>query len=348
MRIAFIAPVGFYLTHQANGARLQPTFQAAALRRLGHQVDLLSPWEPGNPADYDVVQFFMGGYPFWGIEKRAFGKSALVFAPMIDSNVSFRAYRIAAFLGSLGSRLNTIPGTLRRQAIGSDLVICRSNHERDRVVYGLGVNPRRTPVHVVLNGTEATPQADPQLCRRRLDLPVDFILGVGGYWEPRKNAVRLAEAAAALGFPLVLVGPTNPSPALNRLQTMAARGSSLILLGYQPQEVLNSLYAACRVFALPSLHEGTGMVSLDAAAQGPPVVVTKNGGPPSYFKDLEMAYQVDPFSPKSIREGLQRAWQCKRTGRLAQHVRENLTWDKSARSLLSAYEHAKTPPRGTG
>jgi glycosyltransferase involved in cell wall biosynthesis len=99
--------------------------------------------------------------------------------------------------------------------------------------------------------------------------------------------------------------------------------------------MLQNLYAACTVFCLPSVHEGTGLVALEAASLGARIVITRNGGPPDYFAD--MAEYVDPFSVESIRAGVERAWNAAPSDKLRSHVLTNLTWDASARSLISAY-----------
>jgi len=99
--------------------------------------------------------------------------------------------------------------------------------------------------------------------------------------------------------------------------------------------MLQSLYAGCRVFCLPSLHEGTGLVALEAAAHGAGVVITRNGGPPDYFKDL--AYYVDPVGVGDIRDTILQAWEKPQGAELRAHVLSSLTWDQSARSLAAAY-----------
>ncbi len=339
MRIGFLVPSSFALTNEGNGARLQPVFQAEALRCLGHRVDLLNPWDAGNPSDYDVIQFFGGGYPFYNIEtERDRMRGILVFAPMIDSNVSFRSYHLARLLGGVHPRFNTIPGVLYSQATGSDLVVCRSRHEVDRVVRGLGVSERNVLVREVLNGTLVQGFADPDFCRKTGNLPAEFVLHVSGYHQQRKNTVMLAKACVELGFPLVFAGIAEDGEVLRSLREIAAATSTITLLGFQPQNVLNSLYAACRVFALPSTHEGTGMVALDAAAQGAKVVITQNGGPPSYFGT--MAHYVDPFSIESLKGAIKAAWEAPRSDELRVHVTTNLTWERSAKSLLAAYAEA--------
>jgi glycosyltransferase involved in cell wall biosynthesis len=343
MRIGFLLPANYALTGPGNGVRAQAVYQAEALERLGLEVVRLDSWNlcPGI-AELDVVQFFLGGYAHFTIQvNRPHPVRMLAYAPIIDSNEPWWRYRAAAWLGSISGRLNTVPGAFRQQCLGSDLVVCRSRHERERVIRGLGVSPTRTGIEIVLNGVDPPPPADPTLARRAYGLPDAYALHVGRFIDPRKNVFRLVEAIGPTGIPLVIAGSAPPGATLDRLKSLAAKHPQIRILGEQERTMLNSLYAGCRVFCLPSLHEGTGLVALEAAAYGAAVVITRNGGPPDYFGD--MAEYVDPLNVIAIREAIARAWAASPTERLRRHVIDNLSWDRSARSLVEAYQ--KHAPR---
>lgn len=340
MRIGLMLPTLFAIDSPGNGVRVQAWRQAHALERAGHEVVRLNPWDYVNAKTLDVVQFFVGGFATHTIEHfRPLLGRLLVFAPVIDSNQSFRAYRLAAAAGLTLPNLASVPGEFRRQALASDLIVARSTHERDRVVHGLGVEPAK--VEIVLNGVDPVHDADPDGVRRRLDLPGQFALHVSGYTQPRKNVARLIEAVGPLGFPLVVAGMAVPGRMLNQLQALAARFPSVRMLPYVDQATLHGLYAACRVFCLPSFHEGTGLVALEAAGLGARIVITRNGGPRDYFG--ERAEYVDPFNIDDIREAVRRAWEAPESDALRQHVVTCLTWDASARSMIAAYQQHMPP-----
>ncbi|NOY40513.1 MAG: glycosyltransferase family 4 protein [Planctomycetes bacterium] len=335
MKIGLILPGSFTLSDAGNGVRAQAEFQAEALERAGHDVRRMDPWQAYDGEPFDVVQFFLGGFAHYGIEKtRPESVRMLVFAPIIDTNESNWRYRLATRLGGLTGKVFTVPGVFRQQARDSDLVICRSNHERERIVRGLGVDPEKT--EIVLNGVDSPTSADSEMARQRYKLNKDFLLHVSAYTQERKNVVRLVEAVGPTGYPLVIAGSARPGPVLDRIQSLANQYGNIKLLGFLDREELNSLYTACRVFCLPSIHEGTGLVALEAASYGASVVITKNGGPPDYFVNL--AEYVNPYSVSSIRQAVVRAWNAPHGGLLRQHVLENLTWDQSACSLLEAYQ----------
>lgn len=315
----------------------QARFQAEALEALGHEVARLNPWEWQDPAGFDVVQFFIGGFGLYTVENlsRSVAGGILAFAPIIDSNAPNLLYRLAAAAGNLHPKIFSIPGELRRQALSSDVVICRSTFERERVIKGLGVSAGK--VEVVLNGAEPerSDRRQAEAVRRRLNLPEEYVLHVGAYTQERKNAVRLAEAVGPLGYPLVIAGFAQPGRTLESLLALARKFGNIRVLGFLDRDSLHGLYAGCRVFCLPSRHEGTGLVALEAAAHGANVVITRNGGPPDYFGPH--AEYVDPGSVEQIRNAVRTAWEKPRNTQFREFLSANLTWERSAQALAEAY-----------
>jgi glycosyltransferase involved in cell wall biosynthesis len=346
MRIGVMLPGTFSVGNRGNGVAEQAGQQAQALERRGHTVLRLNPWEWQDERSLDVLHFFVGGATLDGVTRyRQLSKpGVLVFSPIIDSNQPLVSYRLAAALGSLSARLLTIPGMLRSQANSSDVVICRSAHESQRLAAGLGIG--REKLEVVLNGctAPAVSAADAGAVRAALALPEDFLLHVSAFTQERKNVLRLAEAAESLGYPLVIAGTSAPGPVLRELQNRARNSNRIRVLGYVDAAVKHALFETCRVFCLPSYHEGTGLAALEAAAQGANIVITRNGGPPDYF--LDHAEYVDPYSVAGIRAAIARAWTRPRNEALRAHVTQSLTWDQSALRLESVYAkrlEAKSP-----
>jgi glycosyltransferase involved in cell wall biosynthesis len=338
MRIGFLLPTSFALSTRGNGIAEQARRQAEALEQLGHQVIRLNPWEWQDERELDVLHFFLGGHTMANaVESRNLCKpGVLVFSPIIDSNQPFISYRLAAALGSGFSRLTTVPGLLRRQARVSDVVVCRSTHEILRLSRGLGIPSDK--LVMVLNGCPppAAPlPADQAVLRQKLQLPQDFVLHISAFTQGRKNVLRLLDATERLGYPLVIAGTPQPGPIMTELERRARGSDRLRIMGFVDEPTKAALYSLCRVFCLPSVHEGTGLVALEAGAAGANLVITRNGGPPDYF--LNYAEYVDPHSARSIQEGIARAWRAPRNQNLRQHIVEQLSWTQSGRSLERLY-----------
>lgn len=82
------------------------------------------------------------------------------------------------------------------------------------------------------------------------------------------------------------------------LNLLIADAPQIEYLGFVSDEELKNLYRRAKVFALPSIYEGVGMVALEAAVMGDDIVITSQGGPKEYYADL--AEIVNPISVDEI------------------------------------------------
>lgn len=99
---------------------------------------------------------------------------------------------------------------------------------------------------------------------------------------------------------LVLVGEGPDRGRLERLVDGAELRGAVRLAGAVPAARLPAYYAAATVFAMPCRDrrlglevEGLGLVFLEAAASGVPVVVGRSGGAPDACRDGETGFVVD-------------------------------------------------------
>jgi glycosyltransferase involved in cell wall biosynthesis len=328
LRIGMMLPAHFCFS-RGNGVRQEALFKQRGLAALGHRVELLSPWTPVCEGTLDVVHFFYGGLPLADIAAaRQVAPRRLVFSTTIDSNQGHLAYRLAALLGSLSGRLRSIQGEFRRQARLADAVVVRSRHERERVVQGLGIDPAK--VHLVhlgidLSGIDA---------RRARAQAREGIFHLSTFGQPRKNVQRLIAAVGPTGIPLTIAGSCPPGER-QAVELAAAAYPNIRILGFLSPAERDELYYRSRVFALPSLHEGTGLAALEAAARGCAVVITRNGGPPDYFDGIGRL--VDPYSVPELRAAIVAAHRDRAARSPAELVATRFDERVCAQRLVSVY-----------
>jgi alpha-1,3-rhamnosyl/mannosyltransferase len=95
-----------------------------------------------------------------------------------------------------------------------------------------------------------------------------YVLFVGAI-QARKDPLAAADAAAAAGLPLIVVGPEKERGLANELR---ARGADV--RGWVGQLELADLYRGAAALVLPSRFEGFGVPVLEAMASGTPVVLS--------------------------------------------------------------------------
>jgi alpha-1,3-rhamnosyl/mannosyltransferase len=148
-----------------------------------------------------------------------------------------------------------VPRAVRR----ADHVIAVSERTKRDVVELYGIAPGK--VTVTPHGVDpAFSPGDPE--------GGGFVLFVGAI-QARKDPLAAADAAAAVGLPLVVVGPEKEPGLANELR---ARGADL--RGWVDQQELARLYRGAAALVLPSRFEGFGVPVLEAMASGTPVVLS--------------------------------------------------------------------------
>ncbi|MFH9239225.1 glycosyltransferase family 4 protein [Streptomyces anulatus] len=122
---------------------------------------------------------------------------------------------------------------------------------------------------------------------------------------PRKGQDTLIRALPAVrrAVPDALLLLTGDGPYARTLRRLAADtgvADAVVLAGGQPHAAMPEHYAACDVFAMPCRTrrrglevEGLGIVFLEAAAAGLPVLVGDSGGAPDTVRDGETGHVVD-------------------------------------------------------
>ena len=186
--------------------------------------------------------------------------------------------------------------------------------------------------------------------RRRLNLPEDaFLVLTVRRLVKRMGVAHLVRAARFLAdagrpFHLVVAGRGPEAEPLGRLVGELGIADRVTFIGFVPDPVLPDLYRACDLFVLPTAaEENFGLIILEAAACGCPVIGTPVGSIPEVLGDLSPAFLCDAATPEAIAEKIQWtrdnyekvAWKFARE--IADRVRRDYAWDRLAERMVAVY-----------
>jgi glycosyltransferase involved in cell wall biosynthesis len=154
---------------------------------------------------------------------------------------------------------SVVPWAVKRAA----RVLTVSERTKHDLVESYGVDPAR--IVVTPNGID--PIFHP--ARGEPTAAEPYALAVGSI-ERRKNQLAALDAAAAVGLPMVVVGPERDAELAHELRRRGAR-----VEGYVERERLAELYRGAACLVQTSLYEGFGLPVLEAMASGTPVVAIR-------------------------------------------------------------------------
>ncbi|MCU1550629.1 MAG: hypothetical protein JWR36_1189 [Glaciihabitans sp.] len=193
--------------------------------------------------------------------------------------------------------------------------------------------------------------------RARLEIdPERPLLAVAGRIQPLKDqelAIRVLAAVRALGVVrqpvLVIAGDATDTAYRQHLEQVAVElgvERDVRFVGVLDRETLADLFAAAALTIVPSHSETFGLVALEAAASGSPVVGFRGTGLVESVSDGESGILIDSRDPAEW-AGVVSALLAdeQRLARLAVSARvyaEGFTWATSAASLLAVYESLKS------
>ena len=281
----------------ADGSKMQAEIWAKELEQKGHQVDRINPWGHYDWKSYDVVHVF--GFGLWNYDMIHWGSGInpkFVFSPIIDTNTPMWKYKLATHFGCSKLRLFSQNYALRKLKSDIKLFLARTEYEADYLRRGYGISDDKIGI-VPLSFRDV--HYDPTIKKE------PFCLFAGTMTQPRKNVPRLIEAAKKYGFPLKLVGNKGNSESEAKLRSIIGNAKNIEVLGFVSDEELTALYNRAKVFALPSLNEGVGLVALEAAVCGCNIVITNLGGPKEYYEsgsaELVNPYDIDDIGKAVLR-----------------------------------------------
>lgn len=316
-----------------GGAEVQAEQTAHYLRELGVRVDFFTPLDREVG---DVVHAF-GAYPYFRTvaEYCRFHRKPFILSTIFYKDISSLRLRLRYRIYRLFPKHVPQFRNLRRLLSHACVVLPNTQAEALQLQQIFRLPPQR--IEVVPNGVEARfAEADPDWFRRETGIRESFVLCVGRI-EPRKNQHRLIRALSGTKIPLVLMGNPLSEDYLTLCRELADGRVYFLPAVPHDSPLLAGAYAACRVFALPSLLETPGIAALEAGIAGARVVVTPYGGAREYFGDY--ALYPEPRSVQSIRQAVLQAWESPHSAEaLRQHLLTHYSWETVARKTLQVYQ----------
>lgn len=324
MKIAFVISSSFCVSPY-NGIRAQAQIWADELVRQGHEVVKVNPWDRQEWEKYDAIHLF-GHSSLLNIIYRIDNPN-IFLSPIIDSFKPIWAYRLATMWGFDRLRLSSHNHDFRNAKPYIRKWCVRTQFEADYVHRGYDV-PTADIITIPLS--YRFPPLDSYPTKE------NYCLHVSNITAGRKNVMRLMDAAIKYKFKLVLAGSADACFKNSEMERKIDGNDNIEYIGRVSDEKLKQLYIKAKVFALPSIGEGVGLVALDAAAYGCDIVVTSIGGPKEYYNG--QAFEVDPYSIDSIGKAVTDALSATdRQPRLMRHVIDSYGLAKCMQKLVANY-----------
>lgn len=200
-----------------------------------------------------------------------------------------RPFGISALISLLGGLYDMLYG--RRILAEADAIIAVSRWvKKDICQYGL--DPSRIfPIHNGVDTARFKPMSRQKReeVRQRYADGFDHLLLFTGRIIEQKGLDYLIEAmprilAAHPSTKLLIVGKGKLLPHLKKKVSRMALNDWVDFLGFVPESILPSLYAACDVYILPSLWEVLPISLLEALSSGCALVASDAGGNPEIVR----------------------------------------------------------------
>ncbi len=234
----------------------------------------------------------------------------------------------------------------------SDAILANCAAEVTQLVELYGADPSR--VEIVPPGVDHAffSPGDRNGARLALGLGDHPVLLFAGRIQPLKGLTIAIAALAELDRKFddaVLVVVGGPSGAEGEAELVAARslmnelglGERVRFVPPQPHHLLSTYYRAADVCIVPSRSESFGLVALEAAACGTPVVAAAVGGLLTLVEDGVTGFLIDTRNPSDYAAAISKLFGDERLSLLmdaaaADHARQ-YTWSTTAARLRRLY-----------
>ena len=296
MKIAYIIYPEVIYANKSNGVRSQVVTWGNILRAYGHEVDFVNNWKDYNWKEYDAIHFV--GQGVWiprVLNQIRRLNDKCIFSPIYDPHPiweSKKQFLLKKVANLTNGKFHCMLWDETQAFKNFNRYSVRSKHEAEAIVRLFDV-PREKIDLVPLGYSENIPINSTETYTKE-----NFVLHISLLSQPRKNVIRLVKAANKYGFRLVLAGNKGTDEEFAPIRKEIGNNKNIQVLGFISEEEKINLYKRAKVFALPSIQEGVGIVALDAAVYGADIVITNIGGPQEYY--CGMAEVVNPYDVDAI------------------------------------------------
>ena len=185
----------------------------------------------------------------------------------------------------------------------ADLITCVSNHEKEVLVKEIGLKDDN--IKIIYNGIhwdDWKEIPDKKIFRDKYPQISEKFVIFAGRLATNKGLINLIEAmyfGESREFDLVIMGADmGLGKSLDKLAE--SKNIRMHRLGHVDDEIYRSALSASEVLVLPSEYEAFGIVLLEAAAAGTPVVATRVGGIPEAMAEEKNGLLVEYNDPESL------------------------------------------------
>ena len=324
---------------------LVPEFTDGVLTAMTTPSGAPIPLEDGGPYDVVHANYWLSGLAGHVIKHE-------LDIPLVSTFHTLDRVKAEAMPEDLMADLDSRRANAEAMVIGcSDAVLASCSVEADQIVDLYGADPER--IAIVAPGVDHAffGPGDRTQARRALGLPaLGALLLFVGRIQPLKGAQVALDALADLvdgGVDASLAVVGGPS-GLEGDATLAAlhetverRGLSgrVLFRPPQPHELLSSYYRAADVTVCPSRSESFGLVALESAACGTPVVASAVGGLTTLVDEGRTGKLIDTPDPARYAAAIEQIMADPERYSSASVVRaRTYTWAAAAASLGDLFD----------
>ena len=223
----------------------------------------------------------------------------------------------------------------------SDILLPNSEEEANHMLYFAGLSnskKARKKIHIVYNGVKTERPTTSSISKdeflKKYSIPDHYILQVGRI-EYVKNPINLVYALMDnKEIPIVFVGKPVDELYFKKLKELSEKRGNVFFINGVPHEEVSLFYKYADLHILLSLRESPGLVTLEAAQENCPIVVTSERFCPvkTYFPNCP--YVVNPLDIDDIKNTVLTAYIEKKKTTIDF---EKLSWEYAAKQTYEGY-----------